>query len=298
MNLTFTAPSKTFLVGEYAVLAGGPALIINTEPRFSLTAVPGSGKVTGIADQSPAGRWLDQRSPIVEKWDIEFSDPHHGSGGFGASGAQFLFVHALTTFLQSSVGKATQGLNLKDIWNDHNVLSKGQGSGADLLAQALGGITLVNMVDVTGEAKAWPFVDLSFGIFRTGDKVSTHQHVGDLEREALRTLVAPSAACIESFVRGSSADFIVKIKEFSASLRNIKLQTTATLDLLNEIEKQPWSLAAKGCGALGADTILVLFKSENLSDARKFFADLGLPQIAGPAEISGGLDMKWRWDEN
>ncbi len=53
------SPSKTFLVGEYAVLTGGPALLIATPPCFS--------------------------------WDNEgFYDPYDGKGGFGASGAEFV----------------------------------------------------------------------------------------------------------------------------------------------------------------------------------------------------------------
>lgn len=36
MTIALSAPSKTFLVGEYAVLRGGPALLLNTSPRFRL----------------------------------------------------------------------------------------------------------------------------------------------------------------------------------------------------------------------------------------------------------------------
>lgn len=54
-------PSKTFLVGEYAVLSGGPALLLATPPCFS--------------------------------WDSEgFYDPYEGLGGFGASGAEFVIA--------------------------------------------------------------------------------------------------------------------------------------------------------------------------------------------------------------
>ena len=52
-------PSKTFLVGEYAVLTGGPALVMTTPPYFS-------------SDSDG------------------FYDPYDGLGGFGASGAKFV----------------------------------------------------------------------------------------------------------------------------------------------------------------------------------------------------------------
>ena len=31
-----SAPGKTFLVGEYVALAGGPSIVLATEPRFEL----------------------------------------------------------------------------------------------------------------------------------------------------------------------------------------------------------------------------------------------------------------------
>ena len=40
MTLTFSAPSKTFLSGEYAVLNGNPALVLNTGPRFHFCVPP------------------------------------------------------------------------------------------------------------------------------------------------------------------------------------------------------------------------------------------------------------------
>ena len=35
MNIIeISCPAKTFILGEYAVLDGGPALVLNTAPRF------------------------------------------------------------------------------------------------------------------------------------------------------------------------------------------------------------------------------------------------------------------------
>ena len=52
---------------------------------------------------------MELRSPLIREWNLEFLDPHGGRGGFGASSAQFLFIHAMTTFLQFSVSRAVQG---------------------------------------------------------------------------------------------------------------------------------------------------------------------------------------------
>ncbi len=38
MKVEFSVPCKTFILGEYAVLKGGPGILVGTEPRFILQA--------------------------------------------------------------------------------------------------------------------------------------------------------------------------------------------------------------------------------------------------------------------
>jgi mevalonate kinase len=291
MNINFSAPSKTFLAGEYAVLAGGPALILCTEPRFTLTAVRGEKSVSGIPAGSPAAKWIEQRSPLLSEWKIEFNDPHLGKGGFGASSAQFLFVHALTTLLQISVSRAVEGLDLKALLNDFKVLSGGPASGADLVAQATGGVALVHGTDASAEA--WPFPDLEFAILRTGNKVATHEHLKDLEREPLELLIAPANLVSERFGAGSADKFLQSVQAYSMMLRELHLQAPSTLVFLKKIEEQAWCKAVKGCGALGADTLLVFFAREDRDAADRYFAEQKLERM--PSELSPGLQMKWSW---
>jgi mevalonate kinase len=130
MKFRMSAPSKTFLTGEYAVMVGGPALLLNTGPRFKFSADhtgTSEAVITGIPAGSPADTWLKQRAPLLEGWKLSFEDPHGGRGGFGASGAQFLFVHAFTTSLQFS--KRIPKFELKSIFNDYQVCARGSGSG-------------------------------------------------------------------------------------------------------------------------------------------------------------------------
>jgi mevalonate kinase len=292
MNINFSAPSKTFLAGEYAVLAGGPALILNTAPRFTLTAVKdGKSSVTGIPAGSPAAKWIEQRSPLLNEWKIEFGDPHLGAGGFGASSAQFLFVHALTTLLQISVSRAVEGLDLKALWNDFKVLSGGQASGADLMAQATGGVALVHGAEA--HAEAWPFPELEFAILRTGNKVATHQHLAELHREPVEHLIAPANLVTERFSAGSVDKFIQSVQAYSMILRELHLQAPSTLVLLKKIEEQSWCKAAKGCGALGADTLLVFFARGDAEAASRYFTEQKLERMS--SELSEGLQMKWSW---
>lgn len=291
MKWTMTAPSKTFLTGEYAVLVGGPALVLTTGPRFKMTFEKTSGaagfELRGIPEGSPATVWLRQREPLLDGWRLEFEDPHEKRGGFGASGAQFLFCHAFTTFLQSA--GASPQLNPDDIFNDYQVCSGGNGSGADILAQLKGGACAVDMKNVRAESMPWPYPELGFGIMRTGTKLPTHLHLLNLSREPLQNLIAPAEQALNGFGKVSFPEFAGYVKDYEKALRGLELQTGRTTELLKAFKAQPWCLAAKGCGAWGADTILLLFKKSDQREAVGFAEAQRLPFVT--TELSTGLEI-------
>jgi mevalonate kinase len=293
MTLNFSAPSKTFLAGEYAVLAGGPGLLLDTAPRFSFQAVKGVGGVEGIPDGSPAAKWLKSHENLTRDWKLEFLDPHTGRGGFGASSAQFLFAHAWTSLMQISVSRAVEGIDLKALWSDFKSASGGMASGADMLAQAVGGVAVVSGSEA--ESRSWPFPDLDFAILRTGQKVETHRHLAELDRGVLQTLVGPANQVVDRFQAGSVEKFLHAVKDYALQLRELHLQAPSTLAFLKTLENEPWCKAAKGCGALGADTLLVFFAREDAGVALRFMQDQKLEWVSGAADLSEGLQMKWDW---
>lgn len=291
MTLTFSAPSKTFLVGEYAVLGQSPALVINTSPRFSLVARKGPTSFGDLHPDSPAGRWLKQRAPLLEGWSLEFQDPHNRQGGFGASSSQFIFVHCLTTYLQSSFAKITEVFDKQAVWNDHQVLTDHRGSGADVLAQIQGQIAYVDVSSQFTKGLSWPYPELGFGIVRTHQKIATHEHLQQIDRQQMSLLVRPAQACVESFGTSSSEVFVGRLKAFSNTLKEFSLQAPAALTLIRLFEEQPWCLLAKGCGALGADTVLYIYPSEERKKVAAFLKKQRLNLVATAADISSGLQM-------
>lgn len=314
MTLRLSAPSKTFLIGEYAVLRGGPALILNTEPRFELQArqvkvdsstegtvgrnTPARYDVRSLSPQSPAAKWLELRAPLLNGWQIDFIDPHAGRGGFGASSAQFLLVHALTTFLQSSVGRAVQGYDQQALWNDFRVLTGERASGADVVGQTVGQVAFLHMEPIAAEARGWPFADLGFAIVRTQNKLNTHEHLAALEPERLATLPSIAALGLESFHMGLTDTFVKVIREYAGELRKLDLQSAASQDMTDRLQKKEWCRAAKGCGAMGADTVLVLFASVDRDRALRDLEADGCEVISTDAQVSPGLEMKWSWNED
>lgn len=292
MKFRMSAPSKTFLTGDYAVMMGGAALLLSTLPRFEFLAEKtdaGEPRISGIPEGSPAHTWLKQREPLLNGWALEFLDPHEKRGGFGASGAQFLFVHAFTTSLQFA--NRAPKIELRDLFHDYQVCARGSGSGADILSQFAGGVARVSTSEIRAEKLSWPYPDLGFAVVRTGVKTATHLHLATLEKTMLSDLRGPAEDCARSFGVDDERIFAAKVNDYGKRLVNLGLQAPRTLELLSSFQAQSWCLAAKGCGALGADTIVLLFEKGEAETAAEHARTLGLPIVT--EELSGGLEVAY-----
>ena len=295
MILTLSAPAKTFLVGEYAVLAGGPALMLSTAPRFQLRVTRGETAVIGIPTGSPAARWLDARRPLLEDFALEFIDPYEGAGGLGASGAQFLMVHVLTTFLQSAFARTIDGPDLSALWSDYRALAAGGGSGADVLAQATGGVAEVDLTLTTARARPWPYPELGWTLVRTHRRVATHEHVATLAADTPSLFVRPAQECVEAFGAAPAEVFVSKLKVFTETIAEYGLRAETTANLIERLASEPWCLLAKGCGALGAEVILILHPSteRERERVREHLRRQSLHTIATDRDMTHGLEIQW-----
>src|SRR5437773_791580 len=149
MSLILTVPSKSFFVGEYTALNGGPAIIVATAPRFELKVRQGAGWLVGIDKNSPAGQLVKKYALFFNQFDMEFTDPHLGRGGWGASTAQFLACYALLQWQDTASFESD--IESEKYFDSHRMLNTykevawdGKGiapSGADLIGQLKGGFT-------------------------------------------------------------------------------------------------------------------------------------------------------------
>ncbi len=292
MKICLSAPSKTFLLGEYAVLVGGPALILNTAPRFELRVQLGSGQASGFSDGSPAHKWLRVREPVWADWDLEFADPHTGAGGFGASGAQFLLAHTFTTMLQSSFERTARGVDWLAVWRDQQVLSENQGSGADLLAQTVGQVARIDMSEPSAKSLDWPYPELAWSIVRTHQKIPTHLHLESVNRDQIKLLMRPAVKAVQAFGSASVETFVGLVKDYSNVLVELGLQSAAAQTLVRLFNEQDWCLVAKGCGALGADTVLVFYQATDREKFNVFLRKQSLAAVASNANLSGGVEIR------
>lgn len=296
MSLIFSIPGKTFLAGEYLALHGGPSLVFLSHPLFELEATKGTGQLFGIHQDSPAGLLIKKHSEYFAQFDLRFQDAYAGRGGFGASTAQFLAVYALWLYKEVHHQDMEKLLDFKHLLETYYECAwNGQGqrpSGADLVGQLKGALTFFEKRQGMISVKSWPFADLQFSIVHTGNKIATHEHLKTLPAFDASSLEKAFAGIREAFEKHDSELFIQGIRSYQAALQGLGFTCPETLALLEKINKTPGVLAAKGCGALGADVVLVVTKKEQASGLQEFCAQENLSILSSSGKISGGLQIR------
>lgn len=249
-------PSKTFLLGEYIVLKGGPALVLTHAPFFKAEA-QGKSLKAPFNVASPAAQIAKKLR--FDASTVLFTDPHNGQGGFGGSSAEFLAVLAQdqtkTSFKEAECWKA------RDLY-----LSVASGSGVDVLVQAFGSGEENLLVAVDLETKKLkpmniPSLGATLSLFRTGQKVATHEHLKKAE--------PPHPDDLAPLVQKAEGAIFKKDKKLFAEAMNGYGDAMAASGLLaahsaaavKDAREAPGMLAAKGCGAMGADVIALLHET-------------------------------------
>ncbi len=293
MQYQLSCPSKTFLLGEYFILDAGSAIIINTEPRFSLTATEHNQDFcSNIENNSPTGQFLKTYQPDFAGLNIQFNDPHHGAGGLGASTAQFLLCYALQQQLKHQpfiLETSSQIQELLDIYRRFAWSGNGTPpSGADLLAQYTGQLTLYDKTAATLHSMVWPFSDLALCLIRTGKKLATHEHLSTLPSLNTSALAKAMNMANAAMTDADSEHFITAMNDYGKALSQLNLVADHSIELLNQLPKQ-YVLAAKGCGGMGADIIAVIIATEKLANFTEWAEQKQLAIVATHQQISAGL---------
>lgn len=297
MRLRLKAPSKTFLVGEYAVLDGGKSLLASTGPHFEMhIESPGEGLAGGIHPNSPAGRWVRSHPQDFNSVKMSFVDPYGGAGGFGASGAQFLFVHLWSQMQSQNLQQLLQNLSVKKAWEDFqsfylDLAPRQRPSGADIVSQWKGRFTLFESKNFSTQSLDWPFQNLEFALVRTNEKMTTHTHLQELGLKnftGLKTIAAESA---QAFLVADEEAFLSSLTRYAQELSKLNLVAFPTQELLGKIKGHSSVLMAKGCGAMGADVMAVFYRPSHRLEIQSFIQSLGLNVTSSLADLSEGLRL-------
>lgn len=258
--MKYLIPAKTFFLGEYAALAGGPAMLLTTTPCFEITVTQEPGLIA-IHPDSPAGRlWAQQGLPDK---GLHWHDPYAGRGGLGASSAQFLGAYLASTSKRKSSPKKLLDTYFNFAWQGQGI----RPSGYDVLAQSFANCVYIHAGATHIDSYVWPFIDLAFVLVHTGQKLATHQHLQTITHVSM---VAPLITLVESakiaFQLADSTRIIEVINAYHACLLQMNLVALHSLDLINQLKSNSNVLAVKGCGAMGADVLLLLLPANQLEN--------------------------------
>jgi mevalonate kinase len=252
--MKWNIPAKTFLVGEYAAIAEASAIILTTSPYFELSLTPGKD-LTGIHPDSPAGVWWQKEQG--SGYGLSWYDPYDNRGGLGASSAQFLASYLANCNLHNKIP------DLNTMLTAYYQLSwSGRGlrpSGYDVIAQSQHGCVYINKQKKKIQSFNWPFENLSMLLIHTGVKLVTHHH---LQLATLPSHINQLSAIADearlAFIQLNPEKLIKSINDYHYQLAQLNLVAQHSLDIISQLKAYPEVLAIKGCGALGADILLVL----------------------------------------
>ena len=246
-------PAKTFLLGEYAALAEASAIILTTTPYFELS-LSHQKECVGIHPDSPAGIWWQQQG--ITK-GLLWQDPYQGHGGLGASSAQFLAAFFAACHLNN---KTPELRTVLEAYYQSSWSGKGlRPSGYDVIAQSQHACVYINKQNKIIHSYAWPFKDLSFLLIHTGVKLATHHHLQDTTLPPqIDYLSAIVDTAKEAFEHIDSQKLIHSINNYHQKLTQLNRVAPYSLECINTLNAYPEIVGIKGCGALGADVLLVL----------------------------------------
>jgi mevalonate kinase len=291
MNLQVSIPSKTFILGEYLATQGEPCLIANTKPDFKLYLTPNNNvNHQGIAAHSPAGQYAQKLAHIFNEFQVCFQDPHQQPGGFGASSAQFLALYAIYQhFINQNIEPHKL---LQSYWRCYCQKQGLKPSGADVVAQFMGHLSYIDRNQNRFCNLLWPFEDINFYLLRTPNKVNTHLHLRTAPPFNHLPLKNIMQAAWQALHNKDSQQMVACINDYYQALLQQQLVDPSSETLIATLMQQPWIQAAKGCGALGADVLLVITAPEYEAKLRHLASQLSLNLIASNEQLSAGITLQ------
>lgn len=286
MNTSYSIAGKVILLGEYAVLTGRPALVAAVPPRFQLNVSTSVDKdedkgedVAAEHPKSPLGRlkaWAKK-----EKWpslSFRFLDPYRGTGGFGASTAQFaLAYYAYLDAMKSGI--LSDSLNWRSALALYRQLMSNEQlipSGADLVAQWQGGVVHFSPRASTCTDLS-PFLDgssvLVFSATQLqGRKVPTHEHLELLSKQGfpnpesklLDSLAQITEQGVSAIRQGSAEGLGKSLDAYAECLHEAELEVAGAYEDRKALRLLPGVLGVKGAGALQSDALIVVVENASL----------------------------------
>lgn len=312
-TFSVSLPSKTFFAGEYLALLDGPAILLNTDPRFDNKFELNTEKEfysNPIEDEeNPLSIYWEENEDFLLDFDYDFIDPYQGRGGFGASSARwagfYAFVNqyhpAMSIFFDRTQNKNDFTKNIdfsfiETFLEKYRSFTKSKfpPSGYDVISQWIGKVAYIDIKNKVLKRFDWPFDGLSFVLIKSKEKIATHEHLKNLDKKSdipgkeIRTCVEK---VLTAFETKNQSLLIEGINENYEVLKKASLLAPEAMKVIEDLKKQEYVLAAKGCGALGADVYCVIVKTENLPQFVNYGTSQTMDLAASEANLSHGIEV-------
>ena len=271
MNIIeISCPAKTFILGEYAVLDGGPAIVLNTAPRFICRIQKNKShhQKINLPVNSPAGQWIRKNPNDFQTVKIQWCDSYKNKGGLGFSSAQFNILYAYSFILRD--GSIDQ-IKPQDIWRSYRGL-RFEGflpSGADVITQWMGGVCVFEQNPLSIETLTASLPNLHCAVLRTGEYFETYKYLKDFRLGDVSDLKKISQQGVYAIKHREEEGFIEAINDYRKGLQAKKYVTQKSQEILDKFARIKAIKAYKGCGAMGAETLIVLYKKQDEEEVKK-----------------------------
>jgi len=290
MNIIeISCPAKTFLIGEYAVLDEAPAILLNTNPRFTCQIKKtNKAQTIDIPKESPADQWMKKNPHDFHCVELKWTHSSHLlNNGLGFSSAMFNVLYAYSFILREG---HIDHIKPQEIWRSYrNLHFDGfKPSGADVISQWVGGLSIFEQDPLHVETLTSYFPDLECLILKTEESFNTHEYLKDFKMTDLSDLKRISCSAVNALKEKNQDQFLQDINNYRKKLIEKNFITEKSLKILNHIEKLDFIKAFKACGTMGAETLIVFYdkqKDEEAKSALSFYLFISLP-VGGIALIS------------
>ena len=262
-RLTWSAPGKLFLLGEYAVLRDAPAVVTAVGRRVCVQRHGGEYSVVGgNADLRLPRAVADITGGSEVGWTVDLRAMNSDGVkiGLGSSAASAV---ALTAAMLAEVSPDPV---YAQAYRAHHAFQGGTGSGADVAASAYGG-TIVVRATPTGstpsvERVSWPR-DLHVYTVWTGSPASTRKLVESVEEcaDQITHLCQLAEAGAEAFADADVERFLVIASDYDNAMGSLGASAGVTIRTRAHAEiariAREFGAAAKPSGAGGGDMSLI-----------------------------------------
>ncbi len=274
LPLVTEAPGKLFLLGEYAVLEGGPAVLVPVQQRASVELHQTKGKVTSITDSTVTLDWPSAREefPLLKAVQAGLStdalDGHQltlDTSGFFQKGQKLGLGSsaALTVALVKACCPDETPEEIYQLANScHQKFQDGIGSGADIALSAM------NHPVVFSRKQGPSVIDLPEDLYLlaiwTGQPASTTRLVGSMQtyrdqspnayRQHMDNLKSTATDCIRAISQQDNYGILAGIEQYDRQLYQLSSDSGVNFyNELHEIMRKKVKLTYKPSGAGGGD---------------------------------------------